>query len=401
MDFDEIATLRKSFKLVKERQEKEFPEDFEEKKQRLKNIRKYSVGNTELLKKTIKKLRDNGIIVYTASDKDEALKLILKEIGDEKIIVKSKSNVTKEIGLVDYLKSFNIEVIETDIGDRILQVLKTHPSHPTGPIAHIPAEKISEGLSVYYNQEFSKTPEDIVNFLKNEIKEYIKKANIGLTGANAITAEEGSIVIAHNEGNIYEVIRKKKQIVVTGIDKVYPCLEDVMNMLKIISLNATGAIMPSFVEIISGVSKTADIEKKFIKGIHAPEDIILILLDNKRSDIILNGYEELLFCIDCGYCLLNCPMYNTIGNNFASGKNLGGKGLAYSILYDPDDIEVRKKLELCLTCGHCKKNCPVCIDIPSIIKKLRSKNLSNEIFFFLKSHFLWLYYNLMLKLNNK
>lgn len=398
MNLDEIITLRKSFKTIKLRQEKFYPPDFKEKTIKLRDTRKYSIGNSDLLKKAIKKLRDNGIIVFTANDKDEALKIIHKEIGNEKIVVKSKSNVTKEIGLLDFLTSLGIEIIETDIGDRILQILKTNPSHPTGPVAHISSKKISEFLSKHFNNDISELPEELVNFLKDEIIQYIKNSNVGITGANAITAEEGSIVIVHNEGNIFEVIRRKKQIIITGIDKIYPCLEDVMNMVKIVSFNATGSIIPSFIEIISGVSKTADIEKKFIKGIHPPEDIVLILLDNKRSELIYNGYKELLYCIDCGNCLLNCPIYNTIGNFFASGKNLGGKGLVYTLLYDPDDKEVIKKLELCLTCGHCKKNCPLNIDIPSIIRKLRSNNLAEEIYFFLKSHFLWLYYNIMLKL---
>jgi len=89
-------------------------------------------------------------------------------------------------------------------------------------------------------------------------------------------------------------------------------------------------------------------------------------------------------------------MYNTVGNYFASGKNLGGKGLAYSFLSDED---VDKKLELCLTCGHCRKNCPVEIDVPSIIRKLRGDKMPSEIYYFLKSHLLWLYYNVRLKLS--
>ncbi len=109
-------------------------------------------------------------------------------------------------------------------------------------------------------------------------------------------------------------------------------MEDAINMLKVICFNATGSLIPSFVEIISGVSKTADVEKKFFKGVHSPEEIVLILLDNKRTEIIEKGFKELLYCIDCGNCLLHCPMYNTVGNYFAEEKYLGGKGLAYQSL---------------------------------------------------------------------
>jgi len=396
MNFDEIIAMRKAFDSVKERQKKNIPPDFKEKIKRLKVVRESSVGNEELLKSTIKKIEENGIRVFSAKSKDDAVEIILKEIGSERLVVKSKSNVTKEIDLTAELESKGIEVIETDIGDRILQVLRCRPSHPTGPIAHLSAKMIAEGLSKLYNKDISGDPENIVRFVRDEIRGYIEKSRIGITGANAITAEEGAILLAHNEGNIFEVIRKEKHIVVTAIDKVYPSIEDAINMLKVICFNATGSIIPSFVEIISGVSKTADVEKRFFKGVHSPKEIILVLLDNRRSEIIDKGFKEMLYCIDCGNCLLHCPMYNTVGNYFASGKYLGGKGLAYIYL---SNEEFDKKLELCLTCGYCRENCPLKIDIPSIIRKLRGDKLPSEIYYFLKSHLLWLYYTVRLKLS--
>jgi len=396
MDFDEVNALRKAFNSVEERQKKNTPADLKEKKKRLKTARELCVGNISLLEKTIKKLEDNWIKVYRAADKDDAIKIILKEIGNEKLVVKSKSNVTKEIDLTHELEKHGIEVIETDIGDRILQVLKLKPSHPTGPIAHMSAKKIAEGLSSFYHKKISENPEDIVKFVRDEIRGYIEKATVGITGANAITAEEGSIVITHNEGNIFEVIRREKHIVVTGIDKVYPAIEDAINMLKVICFNATGSLIPSFVEIISGVSKTADVEKKFFKGVHTPKDITLILLDNKRTEIMNGEFKELLYCIDCGNCLMHCPMYNTVGNFFAEEKYLGGKGLALQSLTSD---EVNKKLEYCLTCGKCKENCPLEINIPVAIRKIRSETLSEEVYYFLKSHILWLYWALRLRLS--
>src|SRR4030042_5630658 len=395
VNFDEIIALRKAFASVKQRQNKNIPPDLEEKIKRLKAVRELSVGNVELLTRAIKKLEENGIRVFTAKSKNDAVGIILKAVADERLVVKSKSNVTKEIELTAELQSRGIEVIETDIGDRILQVLKTQPSHPTGPVAHLSAKAIAEGLSKFYNKKINEDPEDIVRFMRDEIIGYIEKADIGITGANAVTAEEGSIVLAHNEGNIFEVMRKKKHIVVTAIDKVYPTVEDAINMLKVLCFNATGSLIPSFVEIISSVSKTADVEKEFFKGVHSPGEIVLILRDKKRTSIIEKGFKELLYCIDCGNCLLHCPMYNTVGNYFAEDKYLGGKGLAYQSL---SKEEVNKKLEFCLTCGKCVENCPLKIDIPSIIRKIRGDKLLSEIYYFLKSHLLWLYYALRLKL---
>src|SRR4030042_801737 len=347
MNFDEIIAMRKAFDSVKERQKKNIPPDFKEKIKRLKVVRESSVGNEELLKSTIKKIEENGIRVFSAKSKDDAVEIILKEIGSERLVVKSKSNVTKEIDLTAELESKGIEVIETDIGDRILQVLRCRPSHPTGPIAHLSAKMIAEGLSKLYNKDISEEPDDIVRFVRDEIRGYIEKAKIGITGANAITAEEG-------------------------------------------------AILTSCVERIRGVSKTADVEKRFFKGVYSPKEIILVLLDNRRAEIINKGFKEMLYCIDCGNCLLHCPMYNTVGNYFASGKHLGGKGLAYICL---SNEEFDKKLGLCLTCGYCRENCPLKIDIPSIIRQLRGDKLPSEIYYFLKSHLLWLYCTMRLKLS--
>jgi L-lactate dehydrogenase complex protein LldG len=398
MFFDEVIALRKAFETVKERQKKDIPPDLNEKKLRLKKIRESSVGNEDLLKRAIEKLEGNGIKVFPAKNKEEALALIMKEIGSEKLVVKSKSNVTKEIELTEGLESKGIKVVETDVGDRFLQVLRYNPSHPTGPASHLSAKKIAEGLANFYGIDINEDPEDIVRFVRDELRQYLDKAHVGITGANALTAEEGAVLLAHNEGNIFQVIRKKKHIIVTAIDKIYPEIEDAITMLKILSFHATGSIIPSFVEIISGVSKTADIEKNFFKGVHSPEDVVVILVDNKRSEIISMGFKEILSCIDCGNCLLHCPMYNTIGNAFASGKNLGGKGLALSYL---SDDEVEKKLELCLTCGHCREHCPLGIDVPSIIRRLRGDTVSEEIYYFLKSHILWLYYTVRLKVERR
>jgi len=395
MNNEEVRALRKAFDSVKERQALNPLESFADRTKRLILSRDICVGNEGLLEHAIVNLRKNGIKVYLTREKQEALEIILKEIGKEVTIVKSKSNVTKELELTKFLEKNGLTVVETDIGDRILQILDAKPSHPTGPVTHLSAKEIAKGISKYYHLPVTQTPEDIVKIVKADIVSNMEKAKIGITGANAITAEEGSILMTHNEGNIHEVMRKEKHIVVTSIDKIYPDIEDAINMMKILSYNATGSIIPSFLDIISGVSKTADVEKKFVKGIHNPSEIVLVLVDNKRSDLARKGFRELLKCIGCGNCLLHCPMYNTIGTEYAIDSYLGGKGLAYYSLYTDEPHE---KLELCLRCGKCRENCPLELDIPEIITKLRSTGVSSEFYYFLKSHMVWVYYQSLLRL---
>lgn len=155
------------------------------------------------------------------------------------------------------------------------------------------------------------------------------------------------------------------------VDKIYPNIDEAVNMAKLQTFFATGSIITSFINIISGPRKTADIEKKIFKGIHGPEEVGLIFVDNNRSEIIEKSFKELLYCIGCGKCLLNCPTYNVFGNKYGNGRFLGGKGVAYSTLLNKVGSLNNNLLYLYVSCGYCKKHCPLNIDTPSIINKLR------------------------------
>lgn len=366
-----ISAMRGAFSTVKKRQDKNACKisNLEGRKERLRKTREFCVGNEGLLNQAIENLKENGIRVHIVKTKSEAISFVLDEIGDEKLVVKSKSNVTKEIDLTKELESRGIEVIETDIGDRIIQLGSERPSHPTGPASHLTRYDVARIVSKHFKEDVEPDPETLTKLLRDEIAGYIKEAGVGITGANAVTAEEGSILLVHNEGNIIEVMmRPKKHIIITGIDKIYPNLDEAINMAKLQTFYATGAVVTSYMNILGGPSKTADIEKKLFKGIHGPEEICLILLDNKRSEIFENGFGELLYCIGCGNCLLHCPVYNVEGNKFGNNNNLGGRGVVYSTISENPEVD---GIYSCVTCGRCRDNCPVRIDIPAFIKKLR------------------------------
>jgi L-lactate dehydrogenase complex protein LldG len=369
-----IQAMRKAFNVVRKRQQANICRipDLEVRKKRLRQTRGESVGNEILLKQAIENLIQNGIKVYMVDSREEAISLIISEVGDNRLVVKSKSNLAKEIGLTEALEAVGIDVIETDIGDRIIQLCGDAPSHPTGPASHLTRYDIARILSAHFGKTVKPTARAIVELIRDEISEYIDKATIGITGANAIAAEEGAILLLHNEGNIIQVaMRSEKHIVLAGIDKIYPNVEEALNMLKLQTFYATGALTTSFLNIIAGSSQTADIEKQLVKGVHGPKEICLILVDNHRRDIARGEYKELLYCIGCGQCLLVCPAYGVYGDRFSIDSQLGGRGLVYSVLSLKAPTRADAGLELCLTCRKCQQNCPLAIDIPFMVNKLR------------------------------
>jgi L-lactate dehydrogenase complex protein LldG len=369
--------MRRAFNVVRKRQQANIHRipDLEGRKKRLRQARKRAIGNEALLKQAVENLRQNGIKVYRADSREEAISLVVREIGDNKLVVKSKSNLTKEIALTVALEAIGIEIIETDIGDRIIQICGDVPSHPTGPASHLTKYDIAEILSAHFRQKVEPIAEPIVELLRDEISTYINRSTIGITGANAIVADDGAILLLHNEGNILQVsMRPEKHIIFAGIDKIYRNMEEALNMLKLQTFCATGSLATSFVNIISSPSQTADIEKQLIKGVHGPKELCVILVDNHRGDIARSEYKDLLYCIGCGQCLLACPAYNVYGNRFGVDSQLGGRGLVYSALNSEASVEGNKGLDLCLSCRKCQQNCPIAIDIPSMVAKLRLEN---------------------------
>jgi len=169
MQHSEVRALRKAFDSVKQRQAQNPPRDFAEQKKRLAASRELCVGNEELLARAVANLKKNGMKVHLAKDGNEAVNIIQDELGGEKLVVKSKSNVTKEIEITKALEKKGLTVVETDIGDRILQILKASPSHPTGPVTHLSAKDIAKGLTEHYKTAIKDDPEDIVRIVREDV----------------------------------------------------------------------------------------------------------------------------------------------------------------------------------------------------------------------------------------
>ncbi|KZX11985.1 LUD domain-containing protein [Methanobrevibacter oralis] len=386
MKNSELKTMRKSFNTVKSRSSniKDSP-SVKRLEKRVCEIKKESIENSQkLLNQAIDSFKRNDIEVKFAKSSNDAIDIIQDLIKDfdSKIIAKSKSNTLGEINFKEIFNSRGFEIIDTDLGDRILQLKKTDnaPVHPTGPASHLDISKITKIVNSSLNSNVKEDAYEIMNVVKKDVLNRIKNANVGISGANAIAAEEGSIVMVHNEGNISLVSLKDLHIIVAGIDKIVPSIEDAISISKLETIYATGKYVTSYVNIVSGPSKTADIEKKLLKNMYGSEKVVVILLDNGRSD----ASPECLWCIGCGNCVVHCPVYNAVGNEFGFNNYLGGRGVAVSKFIKDDEVCFNSGLYMCTLCGLCTLNCPVSIPTNEILENIRKSAV--DLGFYPKAH---------------
>jgi len=356
--------------------------DVEEFKKELRRIKEFSIENLDSLKrKAIKNLENQGIKVFEAENAKEARRITFELIPEKKTIVKSKSNVINEIDLLEELEKRN-EVIETDCGDFIVKICEEEEVHPITPALHIPIEKIVEEIKKKFNVELKKSPIDVVEWIRNHIRKEILRAEIGITGANVISSD-GGIFIVENEGNISLISRiPEKHIIITSIDKIVPTLQDAVAICKALAIWGTGMSLPTYINIISSPSKTADIQKETVYGIHGAKEVYLVLVDNGRSKIIESGLKEILYCINCGSCLYFCPVYRQIFDSYGF-KYFAGRGIGLISFIFGIEKAFERGLYYCTMCSACKENCPLSIDVPSLIRRLREiavkKNLTTEV----------------------
>ena len=383
MKNSELETMRRSFNTVKRRSSsiKDSP-SIKRLTSRVQEIKKYSYENREeLFNQALESFKRNGIEVEFAETSQDALDIIddLLEEYDAKVIAKAKSNTLGEIDLKNHL---DIDVVETDLGDRILQLKKTDnkPVHPTGPASHLSVSEITDIVNESLGADVNPEPKEIMEVVRSDVLKRLESARVGISGANAIASEEGSLVMVHNEGNISIVSLKDLHIIVAGIDKIVPSLEDAISVVKLETVFATGNFVTSYMNVISGPSKTADIEKKLLKNMYGAERVVVILLDNGRSEAI----EECLYCIGCGNCIVHCPVYNAVGNEFGFNNYLGGRGVAMSKFIEDDETCFNSGLYMCTLCGLCTLNCPLSIPTNEILENMRK--MSTDVGFYPRAH---------------
>ncbi|MCE2846936.1 MAG: LUD domain-containing protein [Sphingobacteriales bacterium] len=304
-------------------------------------------------------IKSGGKVLWAQdmSDALEAVLGILKQNGGGPVI-KAKTNTAQEIGLVSYLESEGVPVQETDAGDFIVQTGGEQASHMILPAMHRDAAQIAQLLSEKKGWPESAGPEELVKLIRSELREAFLKAETGITGCNFLVADPGAVVIMENEGNAQLTASlPKRHIVLAGIDKVLPSLQDLGLFLPLLSSYGTGQRLTAYNSIISG-PRQADEQD-------GPEELYVILIDNGRSDVLAHEKQrQAMGCIRCGACQTACPVYRSVGaSEFPSP--------VAAVTMPLQGSDHRNLSQHSTLCGSCKDVCPVKIDIPSLLLENR------------------------------
>jgi L-lactate dehydrogenase complex protein LldF len=332
-------------------------------RQTAKNIKWFAMENLPaLLEQFERQFTSNGGKIIWAENATEALTAIenIIKAKEAKTVVKSKSMITEEIELNPFLEKMGIEVLETDLGEYIVQLRNEAPYHIVTPAMHLSKEEIAELFYKKFNTAPDASPEEITAFVRKLLREKFENADIGITGANFLIADSGSIAITENEGNArLSSTFPKIHIAIAGIEKILPKLNDLELFWPLLSTFGTGQQLTVYNSIISGPKKENEV--------NGPEEMYLILLDNGRSNLLADvELREALYCIRCGSCLNACPVYRTIGGHSYESPYSGPIG---AVIMPPlkDYEEFNHLSEASSLCGACTENCPLNINLHKML----------------------------------
>jgi L-lactate dehydrogenase complex protein LldF len=316
-----------------------------------------------------------GATVLYAETAEDASRLVvdIAKKHDVKKAIKSKSMVSEEMALNKALLAAGVEPIETDLGEYILQINDNEPpSHIIAPVVHKDKEEISELFARVHNRPRLNDIAELTREAREILRPKFLSADMGITGGNFVIAETGSVAIVTNEGNegMCTIIPQKVHVVVTGIEKVLPTLEDLTTIMRLLPRSATGQTISNYFSMLTGPKGQEDQE--------GPEHMYFVLVDGGRTGLVGSEFEEMLRCIRCGACMNHCPVYQKIGGHSYGWVYPGPMG---SVL-TPSYVGVENALDLpqaSTLCGECHVVCPVKIPLPDLLRKLREKQFERKL----------------------
>jgi len=305
--------------------------------------------------------RRGGKVIW-ANDVEEAQQEILNIIkrSGAKKVVKSKTMATEEIHLNEFLESHHIESLETDLGEYIVQLLGQKPYHIVTPAMHLSKDDIGRLFNERFGTPIDATPEQLTAKARELLREKYLQADIGITGANFLIADTGSIAVSENEGNTrLSTTFPKIHIAVVGIEKMIPSITDLDLFWPLLATHGTGQNLTVYNTILNGPRQPGETD--------GPEEMYVILLDNGRTNVLAQKEQrQALYCIRCGACLNACPVYQNIGGHTYDTTYSGPIGSI--ITPHMRGMEEFKHLSYASSlCGACTEVCPVKIDIHKML----------------------------------
>lgn len=320
----------------------------------------------DLLERFEANIAQRGATVLWAEDAEACNRLVIEIARRHAVqsIVKSKSMATEEIDLNHALEAAGLRVVETDLGEYIVQLDGDSPSHIVMPIVHKTREQVRDLFAEKLGMTPSDDPEVLTAFARQKLREAFLSAQMGITGANFLIAETGTVAIVTNEGNGRMCSSLPPvHVVIVGIEKVIESVADFATLVQLLARSATGQRLSSYVHLMGGPAAPADPD--------GPTHMYVILLDNGRSRIRESAYAEALACIRCGACLNACPVYQNVGGHAYGWVYSGPIGAVITPLLK-GVANAAPLPHASSLCGACQAACPVQINIPDMLLRLRA-----------------------------
>ncbi len=343
--------------------------DYEELREQARRIKEHTLDHLDAyLEQFEAEVRARGGEVVWARDGAEVADFLIElaRRSGARLLVKSKSMTTEEIGLRERLEAQHFEVVETDLGEYIIQLAHERPYHIVAPALHKTRYEVGEIFSRKLGVARENEPERQTRIARAVLRQKFLAADIGVTGANFLVADSGAVVLVENEGNARLTTSAPRiHVAVAGIEKLVPRAQDLAVFLKLLGRSATGQPLTVYTSILSGPRRPGERD--------GPEQFYVVLLDNGRTRVLADrDRRQTLYCIRCGACANHCPVYRRIGGHNYPWVYSGPIGKIASpqfqgLMQDPW-LPFASSL-----CGACAEVCPVKIEIPRLLLELRAE----------------------------
>lgn len=336
-------------------------------------IRAHTITHlADYLDRFVASARAAGATVTFAPDAAAARQYVVDLARERNVrhIVKSKSMVTEEIELNASLEAAGLDVVETDLGEYVVQLDHDHPSHIIAPIIH----KTRRDVAETFQRELHATDEEVADvpqmtaFARRRLRSAFLSADMGISGVNFGVAETGSVCLCTNEGNgRLTTTLPRIHVAMMGIERIVPTTQDLAVVLQVLARSATGQALTVYTNLVTGARRADDLD--------GPSEVHIVLVDNGRSQMLQTDLEEILYCIRCGACLNACPVYQEIGGHAYGSVYPGPVGSVLTPGAFGRDVWADLPQASSL-CGACREVCPVRIDIPRMLLSLRAERVA-------------------------